>query len=219
MSGYSVPGYAIEYRLFSADTTLSFAGNQADRRSLFRRAGERNDRIRRGRGSGTDGRNQRFAEASRRRTSRAEAGRVLYRRVDRRLGDQRSRPSLTACSRAEPNIGFCSVQDNADIRLTPVSHKIGLANDERYRNTMQKKSSVESLISFARRQSVAPAEIESYFEIGRFDAADTKPKDIRRAFKKQNHVFGADRSSDIAKKLYRGKPLHSRSDRGSRNTN
>lgn len=55
-------------------------------------------------------------------------------------------------------------QDNADIRLTPVSHKIGLANDERYRNTMQKKSSVESLISFARRQSVAPAEIESYLK-------------------------------------------------------
>ena len=55
-------------------------------------------------------------------------------------------------------------QDNADIRLTPVSHKIGLANDERYRNTMQKKSSVESLISFVRRQSVAPAEIESYLK-------------------------------------------------------
>ena len=55
-------------------------------------------------------------------------------------------------------------QDNADIRLTPVSHKISLANDERYRNTMQKKSSVESLISFARRQSVAPAEIESYLK-------------------------------------------------------
>ena len=55
-------------------------------------------------------------------------------------------------------------QDNADIRLTPVSHKIGLANDERYQNTMQKKSSVESLISFVRRQSVAPAEIESYLK-------------------------------------------------------
>ena len=55
-------------------------------------------------------------------------------------------------------------QDNADIRLTPVSHKIGLANDERYRNTMQKKSSVESLFSFARRQSVSPADIESYLK-------------------------------------------------------
>ena len=55
-------------------------------------------------------------------------------------------------------------QDNADIRLTPVSHKIGLANDERYRNTMQKKSSVESLISFARRTSVRAGEIDDYLK-------------------------------------------------------
>lgn len=55
-------------------------------------------------------------------------------------------------------------QDNADIRLTPVSHKIGLANDERYRNTMQKKSSVESLISFLRRESVTPADLLEYFK-------------------------------------------------------
>ena len=55
-------------------------------------------------------------------------------------------------------------QDNADIRLTPVSHKIGLANDERYRNTMQKKSSVESLISFLRRESVTPADLSEYFK-------------------------------------------------------
>lgn len=55
-------------------------------------------------------------------------------------------------------------QDNADIRLTPVSHKIGLANDERYRNTMQKKSSVESLISFLRRESVTPADLQDYFK-------------------------------------------------------
>ena len=55
-------------------------------------------------------------------------------------------------------------QDNADIRLTPISHKIGLADEKRYRNTMQKKSSVESLISFTRQQSIAPAEIESYLK-------------------------------------------------------
>lgn len=55
-------------------------------------------------------------------------------------------------------------QDNADIRLTPISHKIGLADEKRYRNTMQKKSSVESLISFTRQQSIVPAEIESYLK-------------------------------------------------------
>lgn len=55
-------------------------------------------------------------------------------------------------------------QDNADVRLTPIGHKIGLVSEKRYRTMEQKKSSVESLISFARRQSVAPAEIESYLK-------------------------------------------------------
>ena len=55
-------------------------------------------------------------------------------------------------------------QDNADIRLTPISYKIGLANDKRYRKTMQKKSSVESLISFVRQLSVTPADLEEYLK-------------------------------------------------------
>lgn len=55
-------------------------------------------------------------------------------------------------------------QDNADIRLTPISHKIGLADEKRYRKTMQKKSSVESLISFVRRLSITPADLEEYLK-------------------------------------------------------
>ena len=55
-------------------------------------------------------------------------------------------------------------QDNADIRLTPVSYKIGLADEKKYRETVEKKSAVESLISFVRAQSVAPAEIETYLK-------------------------------------------------------
>ena len=55
-------------------------------------------------------------------------------------------------------------QDNADIRLTPAAYKIGLATKERYQNMLRKKTAVESLISFARRQSIAPADLQSYFE-------------------------------------------------------
>jgi tRNA uridine 5-carboxymethylaminomethyl modification enzyme len=55
-------------------------------------------------------------------------------------------------------------QDNADLRLTEIGYKIGLADEKRYRFYAEKKSLVESLINFVRRQSVAPREIESYLK-------------------------------------------------------
>lgn len=53
-------------------------------------------------------------------------------------------------------------QDNADARLTPLGHEIGLVSDEKYDNLLKKLSSVESLISFLRKQSVKIGEIDSY---------------------------------------------------------
>ena len=53
-------------------------------------------------------------------------------------------------------------QDNADARLTPLGYKIGLVSEEKYDNLLKKLSSVESLISFLRKQSVKIGEIDSY---------------------------------------------------------
>lgn len=53
-------------------------------------------------------------------------------------------------------------QDNADARLTPLGYKIGLVSEEKYDNLLKKLSSVESLISFLRKQSVKICEIDSY---------------------------------------------------------
>ena len=55
-------------------------------------------------------------------------------------------------------------QDNADVRLPPIEHKSGLVSEKRYRAMEQKKSSVESLISFLRRESVTPADLSEYFK-------------------------------------------------------
>ncbi len=55
-------------------------------------------------------------------------------------------------------------QDNADLRLTPISYKIGLATEKRYAIYKQKKSAVESLINFVRTQSITPAEIQDYLK-------------------------------------------------------
>ena len=53
-------------------------------------------------------------------------------------------------------------QDNADMRLTPIGHKIGLIDRKRWAEFEQKKSRVESLISFARDHSVRIDEIHDY---------------------------------------------------------
>ncbi len=53
-------------------------------------------------------------------------------------------------------------QDNADMRLTPLGKKIGLISEKRYAEFIEKKSHVESLISFAQNHSVRIEEIHDY---------------------------------------------------------
>ena len=53
-------------------------------------------------------------------------------------------------------------QDNADERLTPLGAKIGLIGEKRYAEFLEKKSFVESLISFAQNLSVKAADFNDY---------------------------------------------------------
>jgi tRNA uridine 5-carboxymethylaminomethyl modification enzyme len=49
-------------------------------------------------------------------------------------------------------------QDNADLRLTPISYKLGLASKERYKNVVEKQSKINEIIKFIKKQSISPAE-------------------------------------------------------------
>lgn len=53
-------------------------------------------------------------------------------------------------------------QDNADIRLTPLSHSIGLADESRYAMTMQKYENVDRLIEFCNKTNIRKDEVETY---------------------------------------------------------
>ena len=53
-------------------------------------------------------------------------------------------------------------QDNADARLTPLGHEIGLVSEEKYARLLEKNTAVDSLISMLRRQSVKIGEICDY---------------------------------------------------------
>ena len=53
-------------------------------------------------------------------------------------------------------------QDNADVRLTPLGHEIGLVSEAKYENLLKKNMAVESLISMLRKSSVKIGEIDDY---------------------------------------------------------
>jgi len=55
-------------------------------------------------------------------------------------------------------------QDNADLRLTPKSHEIGLASEDRLRAVESKVSETNKVIKFFGKQSVSPEEVNELFE-------------------------------------------------------
>lgn len=65
-------------------------------------------------------------------------------------------------------------QDNADIRLTPASHGIGLATDDRLKMVEEKYSKVDDIIRFIEKQSIEPEDINQYLE--QIESAPLKQK-------------------------------------------
>ena len=55
-------------------------------------------------------------------------------------------------------------QDNADFRLTSLSHELGLASEERYAAVMRKQEAVEALSSFCDSCKVKPSLVNDFLE-------------------------------------------------------
>lgn len=55
-------------------------------------------------------------------------------------------------------------QDNADVRLTPLSYKIGLASEVRYNKVQKKIKETEEIINFLKNISASPENINTYLE-------------------------------------------------------
>jgi len=55
-------------------------------------------------------------------------------------------------------------QDNADVRLTPRSFELGLAKADRMERVVSKRNAVNDFMSFLRKLSIEPEEINTYLE-------------------------------------------------------
>lgn len=53
-------------------------------------------------------------------------------------------------------------QDNADLRLTPRAHELGLASDERLSRVNEKKAASDRIIKFLRDQAVSPEDANAF---------------------------------------------------------
>jgi len=76
-------------------------------------------------------------------------------------------------------------QDNADLRLTPLSHSIGLATDSRMKRMEEKLEQSESLVQFFKETSVLPKDINLI--LSSVDSALVKQSDkMYKAFSRPN---------------------------------
>ncbi|MCF8218573.1 MAG: tRNA uridine-5-carboxymethylaminomethyl(34) synthesis enzyme MnmG [Bacteroidales bacterium] len=55
-------------------------------------------------------------------------------------------------------------QDNADLRLTELSHKLGLASQDRYDRVLEKKERIERALKYFKNKSIHPDQVNDYFK-------------------------------------------------------
>jgi len=67
-------------------------------------------------------------------------------------------------------------QDNADFRLTPLSHKLGLASDERMRTMEKKQKESDAFIQFFKNTSVSPEILNPILEVKKSSPVKQKDK-------------------------------------------
>ena len=93
-------------------------------------------------------------------------------------------------------------QDNADLRLTPLSYSIGLASEDRMKRMEEKQEQSDSLINFFKETSVLPNEINPILKS--VDSALVKQSDkMYKAFSRPNvtmdHMLQLDKVSSFIK--------------------
>ena len=86
-------------------------------------------------------------------------------------------------------------QDNADQRLTPLAHKIGLASKERLDKTNEKVKNVTQIIDYLKKESIIPEEINSIMEQNDTQVISRRAKLAALLLRPQLSIFDLARGS------------------------
>jgi tRNA uridine 5-carboxymethylaminomethyl modification enzyme len=98
-------------------------------------------------------------------------------------------------------------QDNADHRLTPLSHKIGLASNERMEIVEGKAKNVTQIIDFLKKESIVPEEINSILEQNNTQLISQRAKMDALLLRPQLSIFDLTRGSKALSAFRSSRPF------------
>ncbi len=98
-------------------------------------------------------------------------------------------------------------QDNADIRLTKIGFKLGLANKERLTQLKKKEKEIESLLKFLAKQSISPKDINPVLEKKGSSLLNQKVKLKTILARPHINIFDLSVSPELSSFLSKEKPM------------
>lgn len=92
-------------------------------------------------------------------------------------------------------------QDNADLRLTERSYKIGLADEDRYKAMLARRETIESIVHKLKSVSLEPAEVNPYLESKGTNGIKQKARIATLLLRPQVNLLELKDSSEVVKSL------------------
>ncbi len=99
-------------------------------------------------------------------------------------------------------------QDNADIRLSPIAHEIGLINDDRYNKILEKLDFIKNVSTYLNVKSIEPDKINNYLSSINSSPIKQKIKWTQLIMRPEISIIDLAKNFEEINNLIKDKPSH-----------
>lgn len=99
-------------------------------------------------------------------------------------------------------------QDNADIRLSPIAHEIGLINDDRYNKLLEKLDFIKNVSEYLNKNSIEPDKINNYLSSINSSLIKQKIKWTQLIMRPEISILDLANNFEEINNLIKDKPSH-----------
>lgn len=99
-------------------------------------------------------------------------------------------------------------QDNADIRLSPIAHELGLIDDNRYNKVLEKLDFIKNVSEYLNRNSIEPEKINNYLSSINSSPLKQKVKWTQLIMRPEIYILELAKNFEEINNLIKDKPSH-----------